>query len=420
VPTFPENAKDPLDRMISSEKSAFRNHALGPAEPIPLTVLTGFLGAGKTSLLNRLITDPALAETAVIVNEFGEIGLDHLLVKPVSEGVVLLQSGCLCCTLRGDLVDALEQLLRDLDNGRAVFRRVILETTGLADPAPVLQTAMAHPYLVMRYRLDGVIAVVDAVNGSSTLDAHMESVKQVAVADRIVLTKTDLLPPPYPPPASARSRVSATRYAGEGREGDKRGKEELIARLRALNPAAPILDAAAGEATSDRLLACGLFDPAAKIPDVKRWLAAEAYAEQAHADHDPHQHDVNRHDDRIRAFSFAADAAIPAAMLEMFLDLLRSVHGPNLLRLKGIVKLKETPESPLVIHGVQHIFHPAVRLPRWPDGDERTRIVLITRDLDPSAVQKLFDAFLGAGAPDQADRAALLDNPLVPFGGIDR
>jgi G3E family GTPase len=398
VPTFPEDAKDPLDRMISSEKSAFRNHALGPAEPIPLTVLTGFLGAGKTSLLNRLITDPALAETAVIVNEFGEIGLDHLLVKPVSEGVVLLQSGCLCCTLRGDLVDALEQLLRDLDNGRAVFRRVILETTGLADPAPVLQTAMAHPYLVMRYRLDGVIAVVDAVNGSSTLDAHMESVKQVAVADRIVLTKTDLLDTPD----------------------RKRGMEELIARLRALNPAAPILDAAADEATPDRLLACGLFDPAAKIPDVKRWLAAETYAGQAHADHDPHQHDVNRHDDRIRAFSFAADAAIPAAMLEMFLDLLRSVHGPNLLRLKGIVKLKETPESPLVIHGVQHIFHPAVRLPRWPDGDERTRIVLITRDLDPSAVQKLFDAFLGAGTPDQADRAALLDNPLVPFGGIDR
>ena len=165
---------------------------LGPTEPIPLTVLTGFLGAGKTSLLNRLVTDPALAETAVIINEFGEIGLDHLLVKPIRDGVVLLQSGCLCCTLRGDLVDALEQLLRDLDNGRAVFRRVILETTGLADPAPVLQTAMAHPYLVMRYRLDGVIAVVDAVNGSATLDEHLESVKQVAVADRIVLTKTDL------------------------------------------------------------------------------------------------------------------------------------------------------------------------------------------------------------------------------------
>jgi G3E family GTPase len=369
---------------------------LGPAEPIPLTVLTGFLGAGKTSLLNRLVTDLAFAETAVIINEFGEIGLDHLLVRPIREGVVLLQSGCLCCTLRGDLVDALEQLLRDLDNGRAVFRRVILETTGLADPAPVLQTAMAHPYLVMRYRLDGVITVVDAVNGAATLDAHLESVKQVAVADRIVLTKTDLLETPE-------------------------RKNELLARLRMLNPAAPILDAAAGEATPERLLACGLYDPERKSPDVKRWLAAEAYAQQ-HADHDHahHHHDVNRHDDRIRAFSFAADGAIPAPMLDMFLDLLRSVHGENLLRLKGIVKLSETPERPVVLHGVQHIFHPVVQLPSWPDGDERTRIVLITRDLDPSAVQKLFNAFLGASAPDQPDRAALIDNPLVPFGGVDR
>src|SRR5713101_8094723 len=231
--------------------------SLGPADPIPLTVLTGFLGAGKTSLLNRLLSDPALAETAVIINEFGDVGLDHLLVRPIRDGVVLLQSGCLCCTLRGDLVDALEQLLRDLDNGRAVFRRVILETTGLADPAPVLQTAMAHPYLVMRYRLDGVIAVVDAVNGAATLDAYMESVKQVAVADRIVLTKTDLLDTPE----------------------RQQGHERLMARLRALNPAAPILDAAADEATPARLLACGLFDPDAKIPDVTRWLAAEAYAD---------------------------------------------------------------------------------------------------------------------------------------------
>jgi G3E family GTPase len=194
----------------------------------------------------------------------------------------------------------------------------------------------------------------------------------------------------------------------------------LIARLRALNPAAPILDAAAGEATSDRLLACGLFDPAAKIPDVKRWLAAEAYTGQDHSRHDHHPHDVNRHDDRIRAFSFAAEVAIPAAMLEMFLDLLRSVHGPNLLRLKGIVKLKETPASPLVIHGVQHIFHPAVRLPHWPDSDERTRIVLITRDLEPASVTRLFDAFLNRAAPDQPDRTALVDNPLIPFGGPDR
>ena len=368
--------------------------SLGPAEPIPLTVLTGFLGAGKTSLLNRLVSDPALAETAVIINEFGEIGLDHLLVKPIRDGVVLLQSGCLCCTLRGDLVDALEELLRDLDNGRAVFRRVILETAGLADPAPVLQTVMAHPYLVIRYRLDGVITVVDAVNAAATLDEHMESVKQVAVADRIVLTKTDLL------------------TTAQGR----RDREALASRLRMLNPAAPVLDAAANEATPERLLACGLFDPRRKHPDVGRWLAAEAYADADHR----HHHDVNRHDDRVRAFSLVSEAAIPAAMFDAFLDLLRSLHGPNLLRLKGIVKLAETPASPIVVHGVQHILHPVVQLPSWPDGDARTRIVVITRDLDPTAVCALFDAFLDAAAPDQPDRAALVDNPLVPFGGRDR
>jgi G3E family GTPase len=373
----------------------------GPAEPIPLTVLTGFLGAGKTSLLNRLVRDPALADTAVIINEFGEIGLDHLLVQTIDDNMVLLQSGCLCCTLRGDLVSALEKLLRDLDNGRVNFRRVVLETTGLADPAPVLQTAMAHPYLVMRLRLDGVVTVVDAVNGAATLDEHMESVKQVAVADRIVLTKTDLLGGPE----------------------RRAGKERLLARLHALNPAAPVLDAAAGEATPARLLACGLFDPQRKIPDVKRWLAEEAYADQ-HSDHGhrehAHRHDPNRHDERIRAFTLATDEPIPGAAFETIIDLVRSLHGPKLLRLKGIVNLAETPDEPLVIHGVQHVMHPPVRLERWPDADRRTRIVVIARDLEPEAVTRLFDAFLNRSTPDRPDRAALLDNPLVPFGGRDR
>jgi G3E family GTPase len=224
---------------------------LGPAEPIPLCVITGFLGAGKTTLLNRLLRDPGLRETVVFVNEVGEIGLDHLFYEILDGETILLPGGCLCCSVRGDLVTSLEDILRGQDNGKSTpFRRVVIETTGLADPASVLHAVMTHPYLVQRYRLDGVITLVDAVNGTATLDAHREAVKQAAVADRLVLAKTDL----------ASAEEAAT----------------LRARLKKLNPGAPILDATKEEATAAALFDAGLYDPSSKIPDVKRWLAEAA------------------------------------------------------------------------------------------------------------------------------------------------
>lgn len=410
--------------MTKPDEPVSGSAARRPPPPIPLSILTGFLGAGKTSLLNRILRDPALADTLVIINEFGEIGLDHLLVEKSDDGMLLLSSGCLCCTIRGDLVNTLEDLLKRIDNGRMKpFRRVVIETTGLADPAPILQTIMQHPYLAMRYRLDSVITLVDAVNGEATIETQDEALKQAAVADRIVLTKTDLLD-------TAARRDSFAR---------------LKRRLAAINPGARLLDAARGEAVATALLDAGPYDPATKSEDVRAWLNAEAYGldhdlhhhhGHRHHDHDhdhghghghghdhhhDHEgqdpHDVNRHDARIRAFCLTWDKPVPAPVFDLFLELLRNAHGPNLLRVKGLISLADDPDRPVVLHGVQHVFHPLARLDRWPDGDRRTRMVFILRDLHPSFVEKLWSAFTGALAPDAPDRAALTDNPLKPGGG---
>ncbi|WP_206244506.1 CobW family GTP-binding protein [Novosphingobium terrae] len=343
----------------------------GATAQIPVSLLTGFLGSGKTTLLNTLVRDPRMSRALVIINEFGSIGIDHDLIAASKEEVVVeMSSGCLCCTIRGDLVRTLRDApWRFARDGLCWFDRVVIETTGLADPVPILHTLMTDEQIASLYRLDGVITTVDAATGMATLDRQDEAVRQAAVADRLVLTKSDLVSPA--------------------------DLERMERRVRAINPAAPLIHVVQGAVDPAVLFDAALYDPAARGEDVQAWLNAEAYASGHHHHghhhghdhaHEHHHHDINRHDDHIRSVCLTFEEPLDGEGVERWLDTLMMFASQDILRVKAILNLAGEA-GPMVLHGVQHVFHPPMRLQAWPSEDRRSRIVFITRDLDEEALR---------------------------------
>ena len=342
---------------------------------IPLTVLTGFLGAGKTTVLNHLLRQPELHGTAVLINEFGEVGVDHLLVEKIDDSLVLLDSGCICCTVRGDLTRALKDLfMRSLRREIPPLSRVLIETTGLADPAPVVLSITEDMFIAERYRSDGVVAVVDATHGLEQIGRHAEALKQAAMADRLLLTKCDLARQP--------------------------AVQELSERLRGLNPAAAQIFVYHGEVAAASVLGADLFDGKGKSPDVAAWLADERVREtarQAHSHH--HEHDSNRHDAHIR--SFVLEFAEPFDWYDFTeaLDVLLATCGQRILRVKGLVNVVGDPQ-PRIVHCVQHVRYPSASIPDWPVAghyaDRHSRLVFIVRDLSQEIVTSAFRMFCEA------------------------
>ena len=332
-------------------------------ENISITILTGFLGSGKTTLLSSLIKHKLMANAAIIINEFGEIGLDHDLIETTDENVIELQNGCICCTIQGDLKSTLLNLLKKMEKGEiSTFNHVIIETTGLADPVPIIHTLMTSLDLQRIYSIDGVITVVDAINGESTYNVHEEAVKQTAFADRIVLSKTDIA--------------------------DKGRVNSLTKRIRTINPKVTIIKSNMNSVPVEKLLGLNDYNPQNKDWNVREWLEIEKNKSSKHLHHH-HDHDVNRHGDDIETFAMVTSQPVSMTSVNFFLELLMSQMGENILRIKGILNIKGQ-ECPAVIHGVQHIFHPLEWLEKWPSQNKQSRLVFITKKINKDTIDDLF------------------------------
>jgi G3E family GTPase len=361
---------DPADR--SHERAGRRT---------PVTIVTGFLGSGKTTLLNRAIRAPEMKDTVVVINEFGEISLDHSLVASSSDAVVVLENGCLCCTVRSDLVGAMNALYHDREQGRIPsFDNVVIETSGLAEPGAVLQAFLSEPTLDGLYRVTSVVALVDAVNAMDTFEQHDEAVRQVALADQILITKLDLVS-----------------------ENERAAKEEkLHAMLHRLNPAARIQHIDDPSISLGELLKVQGFDPSDPKADPRQWLNEKAYFEAGHHDHD-HEHcddaecdhhhgeGLNTHRAGIETFCLIREQPFTRSQLQLLLDGLSQNLGTGLLRVKGLVNVIDEDGRPAVIQGAQHLLHTMSWLDRWPDADHRTRIVFITQGVTKVALKDMIE-----------------------------
>lgn len=382
-----------------------------PVDRIPVTLLTGFLGAGKTTLLNHLMKQPDMAGAAVLINEFGEVGIDHHLVEKVDETLMILDSGCVCCSMQGDLVQALKDL-----SARASKReippvtRVLIETTGLADPVPVIYTLMEHPFVAARYVCDGVVTVVDVTHGLQQLGQHAEAVRQVAMADRLLITKCDL--------TNADTRLA------------------LEQRLLALNPGATLTQVRNGVVSADMVFGAGIYTTRGKLPDVAAWMGEEAAREQRAREvraqapiawnkqgfrldqvKDAQTQTTDRHDTSVRSFVVEFDVPVKWYGFAAAMGRILLTHGTRLLRVKGLIAVDGSEAQPIVVHCVQSVAYPFLRLPAWPDQspfqDKRGRLVFIVRDMSDEIIDSIRHQ-LAHLPPNVAAARTVATTPLMP------